>query len=292
MVYTIENELLRVSVEDAGAQLKSIFDKKSSTELLWQGNAEYWKGRAYNLFPIVGRLYDGKYSYRGKVYEMERHGFARGKKFYLSEKSTTSMTFDICSDDEMLKSYPFLFIFKITFSLDNNKIDISYRINNIGDEKMYFGLGAHPGLNVPFKGGKFEDYEIEFNSPCNPQRELFGETYLITGKTEPFALSDKNSFALRHDLFDNDAVVLRDVSRSVTLKKIGENGGITVEFPDMPFVGFWHTPLTDAPFLCIEPWANLPSKEGGAEDITTKENIGVIKAGETVIKSFSIAVDL
>ena len=78
----------------------------------------------------------------------------------------------------------------------------------------------------------------------------------------------------------------------MSLKKIGENGGITVEFPDMPFVGFWHTPLTDAPFLCIEPWANLPSKEGGVEDITTKENIGVIKAGETVIKSFSIAVDL
>lgn len=48
----------------------------------------------------------------------------------------------------------------------------------------------------------------------------------------------------------------------------------------MPFVGFWHTPKTDAPFLCIEPWANLPSKEGKIEDLTQKENIGVAKEGD------------
>ena len=292
MVYTIENEAIKVSVEDTGAQLKSIFDKKSSAELLWQGNAEYWKGRAYNLFPVVGRLYEGKYSYRGKIYEMDRHGFARGKKFYLCEKSQTSMTFNICADDETLKSYPFNFIFKVTFSLDNNKIDISYQVKNIGSEEMYFGLGSHPGFNVPFKGGKFEDYEVVFNSPCRPEKELFGETYLITGKTEPFVLSNDNAFALKHDLFDNDAVVLRNVARSVTLKKTGESGGITIDFPDMPFVGFWHTPLSDAPFLCVEPWVNLPSKEGGIEDITEKENIDRANCGETVSKHFSITVDL
>ena len=80
MIYTIENEYLSVSVEDIGAQLKSIYHKKSETEFLWQGDPKYWKGRAYNLFPIVGRLYDGKYTYNGKTYELERHGFARGKK--------------------------------------------------------------------------------------------------------------------------------------------------------------------------------------------------------------------
>ena len=56
MIYAIENAFLSVSVEDTGAQLKSIFDKTAKTELLWQGDAAFWKGRAYNLFPIVGRL--------------------------------------------------------------------------------------------------------------------------------------------------------------------------------------------------------------------------------------------
>ena len=93
MVYTIENEYLFVAVEDIGAQLKSIYHKESKTEFLWQGDPKYWKGRAYNLFPIVGRLYDGKYTYNGKIYELERHGFARNKKFYLYlSKPTTSVS--------------------------------------------------------------------------------------------------------------------------------------------------------------------------------------------------------
>ena len=36
---------------------------------------------------------------------------------------------------------------------------------------------------------------------------------------------------------------------------------------------------TEAPFLCIEPWENLPSKEGEIEDLTQKENIGFVKEG-------------
>ena len=45
----------------------------------------------------------------------------------------------------------------------------------------------------------------------------------------------------------------------------------------MPFLGLWHAPHTDAPYVCIEPWENLPSVDGGVEDITKKENIGVLE---------------
>lgn len=290
MVYTIENEYLSVAVEDIGAQLKSIYHKESKTEFLWQGDPKYWKGRAYNLFPIVGRLYDGKYTYNGKIYELERHGFARNKKFYLCEKSSDKMTFNISSDDETLPSYPFFFIFKISFKLENNKLIVSYSVQNTGDEKMYFGLGAHPGFNVPFAGGKFEDYEIRFDAPCKPLRELLGETYLMAGKTAPFELDDNFAFGLDHSLFDDDAIVLRNTARSVTLKKKGDLKGVKAEFPDMPFVGFWHAPKTDAPYVCIEPWANLPSKEGEIEDLTKKENIGIVDAGETFKTDMSITI--
>ncbi|MBR1677049.1 MAG: aldose 1-epimerase family protein, partial [Clostridia bacterium] len=63
MIYTIENDYLKVDVETLGAQLKSIFSKVEKTEYLWQGNPDYWAGRAYNLFPIVGRLFENKYTY-------------------------------------------------------------------------------------------------------------------------------------------------------------------------------------------------------------------------------------
>ena len=61
MIYTIENENIRVSAETQGAQLKSIFLKSSGTECLWQGNPDIWYGRAPILFPVIGQLLDGKY---------------------------------------------------------------------------------------------------------------------------------------------------------------------------------------------------------------------------------------
>ena len=292
MIYAIENEFLKVEVEDTGAQLKSIFCKETSVEVLWQGDEKYWKGRAYNLFPVVGRLFDGKYRFKDKIYELSRHGFARTKKFYLCDKSPFAMTFVISADDETFKCYPFKFIFKVKFSLCGKSLKIDYIAENVGEEEMYFGLGAHPGFNVPFEGGKFEDYEIVFNAPCTPKKVLFTENYLISDKTENFELQSDNSFGLAHDLFDNDAIVLKDCARSVTLKRKGESGGITVEFPDMPFVGFWHAPKTDAPYVCIEPWANLPSKDGAVEDITEKENIGIVQPHGKCENQIVISFDL
>ena len=53
MEYTIFNDFIEVTVSDVGAELMSIRSKKDGTEFLWQGDPEFWKGRAYNLFPIT-----------------------------------------------------------------------------------------------------------------------------------------------------------------------------------------------------------------------------------------------
>ena len=77
MNYIIENEALRVEIADRGAEIMSIVGKKTGFEYLWQGDATYWASRATVLFPICGRLTDGKYTYKGKEYEMVLHGFAK-----------------------------------------------------------------------------------------------------------------------------------------------------------------------------------------------------------------------
>ena len=146
MVYSIENDSLYVSVELKGAQLKSIYSKDSKIEYLWQGDSAFWAGRAYNLFPYVGRLAGGKYVVEGKEYAMDRHGFARGMQFCLTEKSDNSMTFAICSTEETKKIYPFDFILKVTFTILGKKLTVSYDVKNVGKNVMYFCLGGHPGF--------------------------------------------------------------------------------------------------------------------------------------------------
>ena len=93
MLYTIENSEIRVQISDMGAELQSICLKADGSEYLWQGDKTFWSGRAYNLFPICGRLSEGKYTYAGKTYEMNLHGFARKTAFEAVDQGPDSISF-------------------------------------------------------------------------------------------------------------------------------------------------------------------------------------------------------
>ena len=38
MIYSIENKILKIAVDTSGAQLQSVYSKKTDTEYLWQGD--------------------------------------------------------------------------------------------------------------------------------------------------------------------------------------------------------------------------------------------------------------
>ena len=75
MIYTLENDSLKVQVNSHGGELWSI-QTKDGAEYLWQGDETYWKDRALNLFPYIARLTEGKYMLDGKTYEMPIHGLS------------------------------------------------------------------------------------------------------------------------------------------------------------------------------------------------------------------------
>ena len=68
MLYTLKNDRMTVTVNSRGAELWSLV--RDGNEYLWQGDERYWSDRAPVLFPICGRLYDGKYRYAGKEYTL------------------------------------------------------------------------------------------------------------------------------------------------------------------------------------------------------------------------------
>lgn len=79
----IKNEKLTVEISPKGAELQSVI--KDGTEYLCQGDSAVWSGRAPVLFPIVGGLKGGTYTYGGKSYSLSNHGFARGSMFDVKE---------------------------------------------------------------------------------------------------------------------------------------------------------------------------------------------------------------
>ena len=292
MIYSLENDQLKIEVNSLGAQLMSVFSKKTQTEYLWQGDPAYWTGRAYNLFPVIGRTLKGSYLYKGEEYPIRLHGVARFNVFRLENRTATKLTFLLKDNEDTRKEYPFSFEFRVTFKLDGNKLTTEYDMKNTGDETMICAVGGHPGFNVPFAGGDFEDYYLEFNEKTVAKSQLKAPSgKFMSGRSAQYYLQDGVRIPLEHKLFDNDAIILGNTARTVSIKSKTSNRYITVQFDDFKYVGFWHTPMTDAPFVCIEPWSALPAIEGVEDDLETKQDMTYIPPRQNEMKSFVIEIN-
>ena len=291
MNYTIENEALRVEIADRGAELMSIVGKKTGFEYLWQGDATYWASRATVLFPICGRLTDGKYTYEGKEYEMVLHGFSKLQTHRVVEQKADAITFELSATEETRAIYPFDFIFRVTYTLDGATVRTTLAVENAGKGDLPFSIGGHPGFNVPFVTGEsFDDYYMEFKCAKPTEKLIMSPTCYYTGKNEPFALRDGRFLDLKHSLFDNDAIFLEGMCNTVSLKSKKNDRAVTVHFEDMTHLGFWHKPKTEAPYVCIEPWHGVPAYDGKVDDFATKNEMMHLPEGKSYSTYFDISI--
>lgn len=290
MIYSIENKILKATVDTSGAQLQSIYSKATETEYLWQGDPAYWAGRAYNLFPTIGRMYKNTYTYDGNEYSLRCHGIARYRAFQLTDRTATKLTFRLTEDEDSLKEYPFKFEFFIRYELKEATLEISFIVKNTDEKELIFALGGHPGFNVPFGKGAFEDYYLEFSEKTKVLFHTLSESKFMTGEKLPLPLTEGVRLPLRHELFDNDAAILGNTCREISLKSKADPRYITVKYPDFRYLGVWHTPETDAPFVCIEPWSALPATDGVITDLSAKEDMTRLAPGKTYKTLWSIEI--
>ena len=273
MLHTIHNDVMTVTIDELGAQLMSI-TAADGTEYLWNGDPAYWTGRAPNLVPYVGRLTNDRYAYGGKEYEMTRHGFAKRAVFAPADQGGANLTLRITDTPESRESYPFSFRFDVSYVLEGDTLAVVYAVENRGHETMYFGIGGHPGFRVPLEEGKgFEDYRLTFAHPSHPCRVLLSENYMLSGHDALYPLEDGTTLPLRHGLFDDDAIILKNFERTMTLSAGEGTHGLTLSCPQMRYLGIWHQPKTDAPYVCLEPWASLPSRQDVVEDLTQQNDL-------------------
>ena len=290
MFVTLKNDAVCLTVDTLGAQMMSL-KRADGVEYLWQADPQYWADRAPNLFPFIGRLTNDSYRYLGKVYPMHIHGFAASMEFTLAEQTENSITMALGHSQETLTQYPFEFLFQIVYTLRENTVDITYRVDNHSERTMPFGVGGHPGFRVPLMDGeKFEDYALSFSCPCQPDRVGFSPAVYMNGHDVAYPLRDNQFLDLRHDLFDEDAVILKNMAREVTLRSKVSGRGVCVAYPDMPYLGIWHWPKTDAPYVCIEPWSSLPSRQDVVEEFTCKSDMLQLPAGKTYATTWSVTL--
>ena len=221
---------------------------------------------------------------------MRCHGFARTTDFELVESNRSNhLSFRLVANDETKKVYPFDFELIISYTLEGNALHCKYHIKNIGNKILPFATGAHPGFCLPLsKGLKFEDYYVDFGDIGSITHLILSDTCFVTDQYESYPLRDGRYIDLKHNLFDNDAIFFKDVPTSVTLASNKDSHAVTISCPQVKYFGLWHNPHTEAPFVCMEPWIGLPSKDGVHEDLKTKPELVRLSPGN----SFTFEYDL
>lgn len=277
--YSLDNGVLSVRVSSIGGQLLSV--KKDGKEYLWQGDPAFWEDRAPNLFPYIARLTKGTYTVHGKEFHLPIHGFLPAAEMKAEVQEESLLVLRLDADESTLACYPFVFTLRIRYELNQDTLRIAYEVENGGEEDMYFGIGGHPGFQAPLEDGlSFEDYFLEFESEGQgvtdaqtPVRIGFSPTCFLNGKDEPWPLEKGCRIPLRHDLFDDDAIVLSHTPKTVVLRSEKGGRGVRVRFPHMPYIGFWHAVKKPAPYVCIEPWSSLPSRQDVVEELSEQPGL-------------------
>ena len=286
----LENESLYVEIAEAGAEVTRIFDKKKGTEVLWEGDPQYWKRHSPVLFPNVGKTYRNTVRINGLQYPTSQHGFARDNTFKCIKSAPDTASFLLHSNEETKEVYPFDFELYITYRLEKKTLHVQWKVKNPSDETMYFTIGGHPAFRFADRQEGKEDYCLRF-----PGKESL-EYILIhpesgTGNLDTaFEMKlDHETYPLTEELFVNDALIF-DGGQIEEVWICHKDGAPYVGLccKDFPNFGIWS--VKDDPFVCLEPWVGRCDNHGFEGDISEKPGISRLEGQTSFVREYQIVV--
>ena len=286
----IENDYLKASISNRGAQLTSLYNKATGVEHMWQGDKSIWPWHSPNLFPVIGSLINNQIIVDGKPYTIEqRYGFARDWEFLTLESNRIHAKFSLPYCDKTMAMYPYKFDLHIFYDLMDNALRVTFKVINLDQKDIYFSIGGHPAFNVPFNPGEnYEDYYLEFETEEPLHEHLLSAEGFFTGETQPVKMDGKNLRLTRH-LFDRDALIFKNMhSRQVTIRSHKHQQSLSVQFPHFHYLGIWAKSCAD--FVCIEPWLGCADTQGQPKELSHKEGIQKLEHGHVFEACYYITI--
>ena len=115
--------MLKITTVNKGAELVSVI--QDDIEKIHDGVND-WNRHAPVLFPIVGKVKDGKTIIDGKECLLGQHGFARDMEF----EEIGKHSYVLKSNEETLKKYPYNFELYISYEVHKNVLTTKYKVKN------------------------------------------------------------------------------------------------------------------------------------------------------------------
>ncbi|MCK8061229.1 MULTISPECIES: aldose 1-epimerase family protein [unclassified Fusibacter] len=279
----LKNDFLSVEIAAKGAELKSVMDINKPHEYMWQTAPGHWGRTAPVLFPIVGSLKEKTMYVDDVAYNIGQHGFARDMVFHIVEQEDERVLFEVTSDEETLRMYPYAFKLQIEYVLKDRVVAVSYRVFNMGDAKLYFSIGGHPGFNMNLQSGQcelcFEEEEV-LNS------ELIDmQVGLIKREFKPLA-SGVDSIRISPSTFDEDALIFSHLKSSyVTLVDHKADRQVSMSLVGVPKLGVWSD---KGDFVCIEPWWGIADYVDSNQQFVDKDMNNRLNPQEVFVCGYDV----
>lgn len=284
----LENDRLKVTVSDHGAELCSVVDKATGCERIWCADPAVWNRHAPILFPFVGKVTEGKYRIGGREYRMKtQHGFARDMDFRRVKETASSVTHRLAATDATKEIYPYDFRLQVKHFLDPDHAEllhIEWDIENAGDTAMTYAIGGHPGFQMP-AGVKKEDCFLVF-----PGKERLA-----------YFQVNKEGFALPHQVreltLENGCSPYLENIPDTWIFSEQEIGTAGISLPDgkpfvtlhcegFPLIAVWANPK--GTFICLEPWYGRTDDAGFTGSLEEKPGMQQLLPGEKKKIAYSI----
>lgn len=289
---TLSNSILTVQIAEHGAELQSI--KKDGKEYLWQGDAKFWGRRSPVLFPVVGRVWNNKYRHAGNTYEIGQHGFARDMDFKLTYKEDKGAVYWLESTPDTLGKFPFPFRLLVGYLLEENKITVKWRVENLGAMDMYFQIGAHPAFYFPeFDAATKDRGFFVFDRKSDLEYIMPTEKGCVSPERHVLKLNKEGLMPIDIHTFDCDTYIFDNKQlKKITLLDKKKKPHISLEF-NSPLVALWSPTKThpDCPFVCIEPWYGSCDSVGYSGELKDREWIQKLEPKETFDVEYKIIIE-
>ena len=292
MKHTIQNPWLSVTVDEHGAEMRSLMRQADQCEMLWQGDAKYWDGQSPILFPTVGRVHDDHIRHQGNIYPMPKHGLVKDMDFTLTAKDEESLTLSVKSNKKTLRNYPFPFSLSVEYRLEGKQLCVSFTVDNPSDEPLPFHLGAHPALNLP---AFCEEDSVHGYLGFDVRERLVSNGlklggYLWPEGSFPVPLDEHSLMPLTNETFLCDTILdSRHLARACTLYNKGKEPIARVNF-DSQVLALWAPNGGQAPFVCIEPWWGCCDEADYEGEFAERPWTNIVDPKDTKTLSYTITL--
>lgn len=272
---TISNSTVTVEIAPLGAEMQRVVTADGKY-WLWNGDAQFWTGRAPVLFPIVGKAPGDTLAIDGTEYPMSQHGFARRSVFELEAADTESARFVLRADDVTRKVYPFEFALTLEYRVLERGVRVSGTVANLDSKPLPFQLGYHPAFVWPLPGAEGQAHEMRLADDAEPKLARL-HNGLLSAQRQPSPFKG-GRLVLDHAQFAEDAMIFPEGAGSSL--SYGVEGGPKVAFAweGLPNLALWSKP--GASFVCIEPWHGMAAKDGAGHELLARPYAMSLEPGD------------